>query len=176
MNGRELFRPYFSEPSFNNAVGAKEKDVKKLRVVLEARLTASIDRFPFSPEDTLELPVLRLPFGEGKVEIPGFPKTQKPEVVEKIMDNVIISKSKFTDEYSYGPRIGTRGGKIEGGQVRNYRIYTFPYTVDGFREYVVVKGMSILQSIGENGEVIQQKEFVEYFVRPRDNEMDIRLH
>lgn len=160
------------EPSFMKTIGIGEKNVKKLREVLDERLITAIDRFPFSSLDTLEIPILRFPYQQGKVELPNFSKPMSPQAIEKIMDNVIISRANFTGEYSYGPKIGTRGGEISKDFARSYKRYIFPVTIDNSREYLVIKGMSLLHKADKKGKLSKQIEFVEYFVRPKDNGMD----
>lgn len=165
----------FPEPSFIKTIGIGEKNIGKLREVLDERLIAAIDRFPFSSPDTLEIPILRFPYQQGKVELPNFSKSMNPQAIEKIMDNVIIRRANFTGEYSYGPKIGTRGGEIREDFARSYKRYTFPVTIDNSREYLVIKGMSLIHKANKKGKLLKEIEYIEYFVRPKDNGMDIIL-
>lgn len=162
----------FKDPSFIKTIGMGEKNVSLLRQVLDERLLSTLDSFPFSLPGTLEVPILRLPYQQGKVEIPNFPRSMNPQAIEKVMDNVIIARANFTGEYIYGPKIGTRGGEIGENFARSYKRISFPVTIDNSREYLVIKGMSLLHKADKKGKLSKQIEYVEYFVRPKDNGMD----
>lgn len=157
------------ELSFSKTIGMKEKDAKNLRDFLDKRLVKTLNMFPFSDPNTLEFPILRFFTSNGKVVIPDFPKAVSTKSLEKIMDNVIISRSNFTKEFRFGPKSVSRGGERGEDCAYVYKTLSFPIVLTDLREYTVVKGMNIKHKTDKNGKLIKKVEYIEYFAKLRDN-------
>jgi hypothetical protein len=175
MANKETSKFGVPEPSFVKTIGIGEKNVRQLRMVLDERLLATLNRFPFSEPGTLQLPILRITSVKDKVVIPNLPKAISPETIEKIMDNVIISRSNFTGEYRFGPKNYSRGGEIGKNYARTYKTLSFPVVLEDGREYIVVKGMDIRHRTDKKGKLIKETESIDYFAKLKDNGMDISL-
>lgn len=164
------------EPSFSKTIGMKEKDAKNLRDFLDRRIVKTLNMFPFSDPNTLELPILRFLTSNGKVVIPDFPKAVSTQSVEKIMDNIIISRSNFTKEFRFGPKNISRGGERGEDYEYVYKTLSFPIVLEDLREYTIVKGMNIKHKTNKNGKLIKEVEYIEYFAKLRDNGMDFNIN
>ena len=164
------------ELSFSKTIGMKEKDAKNLRDFLDKRLVKTLNMFPFSDPNTLELPILQFSTSNDKVFIPDFPKAVSAHSIEKIMDNVIISRSNFTKEFKFGPKNVSRGGERGQDYAYIYKTLSFPVVLEDLREYIVVKGMNIKHKTDKNGKLIKEVEYIGYFAKLRDNGMDFNIN
>lgn len=152
-----------------------KKNARALRGLLDERLLATLNKFPFSKPGTLQLPILRITSFKDKVLVPNYPRPLSPVTVEKIMDNLIISRSNFTGEYKYGPKNYSRGGEIGENYAKTQKTLCFPVILEDGREYIVVKAMDISHFVGKKGKLSKEIESIEYFVKPKDNGMDVSL-
>lgn len=175
MANKETSRFGSQEPSFASTIGINEKNARALRELLDERLIETLSKFPFSEPGTLQLPILRITSFKEKIIVPNYPRFLSPITVEKIMDNVIISRSNFTGEYKYGPKNYNRGAEIGENYARTHKTLCFPVVLEDNREYIVVKAMDVRHFTGKKGKLSKEIESIEYFVRPKDNGMDIAL-
>lgn len=169
MASNETSRFGVPEPSFARIIGVEGEDAKQLRAILDDRLLTVLNRFPFSDPDTLELPILRITSLKDEVFVLNFPKAVSPVTVEKIMDNVIISRSSFTGEYKYGPKNYSRGGERGKNHSRTHKTLTFPVVLKDLREYFVAKGIDIKHHTDKDGKLVKTIESIEYFAKLKED-------
>ena len=136
-----------------------------------------LNSFPFSSPETSILPILTIfcPKDERvRVALPAFPEPVPSGSVEKIMDNILIAKSSFTNnQYIYGPTKRTYAKEAGENYQEFYEMYDFPVSCAGGRLYIVSKGTEYVKRVRANGEGFEKKvKAIRYFASlPQDDLM-----
>lgn len=164
------------EPSSTEFFGLKRQERRGVRSFLEKRLLKVLNQFPFSSEETSDLPVLKINYGSGadRVMVPGFSKALPVLALEKIMDGVLVSRASFRDRYKYGPIKKTAVYLVGENHQKGYKTYDFLIKLKGGREYVATKGIEY-SSYVEGGKIADRKESVHYTVSLREDDLMTQL-
>lgn len=171
MSDKETAQADFPEPSleeFYSAIGLDRRQGQKTKEYLEERVMKILQSFPFADPDTSILPILTIVYpqdGQSRLILPAFPDPVPAGSVEKIMDNILISRSKFTERhYTYGPVKRTYARERGENYQEFYETYDFPVCLEGERTYIVRKGTEYIKRVRADGNGFDKKvKAIHYF-------------
>lgn len=164
------------EPSSTEFFGLKEQERREVRSFLGKRLLKVLNQFPFSSEETSDLPVLKIEYSSetDRVMVPGFTKALPVLALEKIMDGVLVSRASFKDSYKYGPIKKTTVYSVGQDHQKGYKAYDFLIKLKGGREYIVTKGIEYVSYV-EGGKIADRKESVHYIASLCEDDLMIQM-
>lgn len=155
-----------SEPTseFYSSIGVEKKEGQEIRSYLEEKVISTLNKFPFSPPGTENLPILSFNYNQEpepgrEIILLGLEKGIMAASLEKLMDNVLIAKSVFNGDYAPVKSIPEH---VDPEKRKLRKSWNFPITIEGGRLYIVTKEVDYTKEIID-GKMTDKLEKIRYF-------------